>query len=425
MTRESGNAIQVKNVGKTFRMYASPSARLKELMFFGRRKLHREFTALSGVSFDVPKGEAVGIIGVNGSGKSTLLQMICSVMQPTTGTVAANGRISALLELGAGFNPEFSGRENVYMNGSLHGIDRAELERRMPSIEAFAEIGDFIDQPVKTYSSGMFLRLAFSVAINVDPEILVIDEALAVGDQYFQHKCMNALRRMQDAGVTVLFVSHDADSVKALCHRALWLDDGKVRALGPAKDVVDRYHQFNRDRVNATLSGDAKPAALTAAGARSGTGDLHILHVSLTDAQGCSPEAFPFNSLVRLDIRLRANRHVESCFVAYHVRDRLGIEIAGSDTAVEEFRIPPLRAGQEFSLRFEFRLPFKEGAYSVLALATIPTDDSGDPARLQFADWIDSACVFAVRRREGPRVWSRVLLPSAVVPLEKTDVAAG
>ncbi|MGZ5483758.1 MAG: ABC transporter ATP-binding protein, partial [Pyrinomonadaceae bacterium] len=243
-------ALRVENVSKQYRIYAKPGDRLKESLTRGRMKRHREFWALKDVSFEIEKGTTTGIIGPNGSGKSTLLQIITGTLEPTHGSVWYDGRIAALLELGAGFNPEFTGIENVFMNASLMGFSRAQTQALLPEIERFAEIGDFIHQPVKTYSSGMYVRLAFSIAISAAPEILIVDEALAVGDAIFQHRCIRRLNEMQEAGVTVLFVSHDPAAVRALCSRAILLSEGRMEAEGHPQDVLNRYQKIIMAREN-------------------------------------------------------------------------------------------------------------------------------------------------------------------------------
>lgn len=242
-------AIKVENLSKCYYIYDTPRDRLKQFVLprlqvavgLQPQQYFKEFWALKDVSFEVKKGETVGIIGRNGSGKSTLLQLICGTLNATGGKIEANGRIAALLELGSGFNPEFSGRENVYLNGALLGLSRAEIDERFNAIAAFAGIGDFIEQPVKTYSSGMFVRLAFSIQANVDPEILIVDEALAVGDAYFVHKCMDRLSQLQDSGTSILLVTHDSTTVKQFCSRAYWLNDGQLQMQGEASPVVDAY----------------------------------------------------------------------------------------------------------------------------------------------------------------------------------------
>ena len=245
-------AISVRGVSKHYVMFDRPEDRMRQMVWprlqrlFGRepQRYYRDFAALNDVSFDVRRGEAVGIVGRNGSGKSTLLQIVCGILQPTSGQVQVNGRISALLELGAGFNPEFTGRENVYLNAAIMGMERAEVDARFDDIAAFADIGHFINQPVKSYSSGMFVRLAFASAINVDPDILVVDEALSVGDEAFQRKCFARIEAMRSRGVTIVFVSHSASTVIELCEQAVLLDAGELLADGRPKDVVRLYHKL-------------------------------------------------------------------------------------------------------------------------------------------------------------------------------------
>ncbi len=236
-------AIRVDRLSKNFQIYEKPEHRLMELVSFGRITRHREFAALKDVSLEIRRGETVGIVGRNGCGKSTLLQVICGILQPSAGTVETHGRIAALLELGAGFDGNFSGRENVYLNGAIHGRTRAEMDERFEAIAAFADIGEFIDRPVKTYSSGMFVRLAFATAVNVDPDILVVDEALAVGDEAFQRKCFARIEQIKERGATILFVSHAAQTIIQLCDRAVLMDTGEKLMEGPPKDVVHAYHR--------------------------------------------------------------------------------------------------------------------------------------------------------------------------------------
>jgi ABC-type polysaccharide/polyol phosphate transport system ATPase subunit len=244
-------ALRAVGVAKQYRIYEHPSDRLVESLTRGRVRRHREFWALRDVSFEIERGTTTGIVGPNGSGKSTLLQIVTGTLEPTHGGVFVDGRVAALLELGAGFNPEFTGVENVYMNAALMGFSRRETDGRFKEIERFAEIGDFIHQPVKTYSSGMYVRLAFAVAVNTDPEVLVVDEALSVGDTVFQHRCVRRLREMQQSGATVLFVSHDTTLVRALCTRAIFLNAGRVVADGEPVDVLNRYHRLIMAREHA------------------------------------------------------------------------------------------------------------------------------------------------------------------------------
>ena len=237
-------AISVKNITKTYKLYDCHADRVRETFHPLRKKYHNPFNALTDVSFDVSKGETLGIIGRNGSGKSTLLQIICGILQPTSGSVEVNGRVSALLELGAGFNPEFTGRQNVYINGSILGLAHEEIENRFDEIATFADIGMYIDQPVKTYSSGMSVRLAFAVAISIEPDILIVDEALAVGDEAFQRKCFARIKQIQERGGTILFVSHGAGTIVELCNHALLIDQGELLIGGSPKQVVSYYHKM-------------------------------------------------------------------------------------------------------------------------------------------------------------------------------------
>ncbi|MCL6601791.1 MAG: ABC transporter ATP-binding protein [Paenibacillus sp.] len=236
-------AVEIKDVTKQFKTYSNPINRLKEI-FYESRKFSEDFTALKGVDLKIPKGQTIGLIGENGSGKSTLLQLICGILKPTQGEVSVNGKISALLELGAGFNPEFTGKENVYMNGAIQGFTKEEMDVRLPAIEDFAEIGEFINKPVKTYSSGMYVRLAFASAINVDPDILIVDEALAVGDLYFQLKCIEKIKDFKKNGKTIIYVSHDTYSVKNICDYVVWIDKGLVREQGDPIQIVPRFEDF-------------------------------------------------------------------------------------------------------------------------------------------------------------------------------------
>ena len=237
-------AIKVDNLSKCYQIYDNPRDRLMQMLMRGRRQYYREFWALRDVSFEVRKGETLGIVGRNGSGKSTLLQMLCGTLNPTSGSIQASGRIAALLELGSGFNPEFTGRENVYMNGAVLGLCRNEVDQRFNDIAAFADIGEFIEYPVKTYSSGMMVRLAFAVAINANPDILIVDEALSVGDERFQRKCFSRIEAIRASGTTILFVSHSGAQIVELCDRAVLLDDGEKLAVGEPKLIVGRYQKL-------------------------------------------------------------------------------------------------------------------------------------------------------------------------------------
>jgi lipopolysaccharide transport system ATP-binding protein len=253
-------AVEIQNLTKIYRIYADPKDRLKEYLSRGRRRYHQEFCALRDVSFRAQVGSTVGLIGDNGAGKSTLLQLVAGTLRPTAGTVRVTGRISTILELGTGFNPEFTGRENAVMNGAIMGIGQREMERRLPEIAAFAEIGEFLDRPVKMYSTGMFLRLAFAVATSVDPDVLIIDEALSVGDQYFTKKCIDRIEQFRKAGKTILFCSHSLYQVRLICDHVIWLHQGQVAAQGEAPGVIDAYENYVREReAQGAAAGAASP----------------------------------------------------------------------------------------------------------------------------------------------------------------------
>ncbi len=278
-------AISVKNLSKKYHLYDSPQHRLKEALHPFRKKYHREFWALRDVSFEVKKGESVGIIGKNGSGKSTLLQMLCGTLQPSEGNLWINGRISALLELGAGFNPEFTGRDNVYMNAALMGLTRKEIDERFDAIAGFADIGEFLEQPVKTYSSGMYVRLAFATAVNVDPDILIIDEALAVGDLRFQKKCKEKMNEFKERGITIVLVSHTMSDINTMCQRAIFLKKGQAAYIGGASDTINAYtyEESKAELIKAeghmTVGPEGKGLPSTHGGDKGGTGDIFISDV--------------------------------------------------------------------------------------------------------------------------------------------------
>src|SRR3990167_7217882 len=281
-------AIQVRNVAKMYRVYPSPAARLKEILTLNRRCYHQQFWALDGISFDVERGGALGVIGPNGSGKSTLLEIVTGTLEPTGGQVITRGRIAALLSLGAGFNPEFTGRENVFLGGEILGLSRAEIARSFPHIERFAEIGEFMDRPVKTYSTGMYLRLAFSAAIHVDPEILVVDEVLAVGDAIFVNRCVQKFEELRRRGVTILLVTHDVHMVKLLCDRAMLLYQGRTLAQGDPSDLVNRYNGLvlERQRAFAEASFQSVPAEPLVAAQEPLVGPALPVPLALSVAEG-------------------------------------------------------------------------------------------------------------------------------------------
>jgi lipopolysaccharide transport system ATP-binding protein len=401
-------AIRVKNLSKRYEIYSTPSDRLKQ--FFVPR-LHKlvgqspkeyfsEFWALKDVSFEIKKGEAVGIIGRNGSGKSTLLQMICGTLTPTSGCIQTNGRIAALLELGSGFNPEFTGRENVYLNASVLGLSGAEIDARFDDIAAFADIGKFIEQPVKTYSSGMYVRLAFAVIAHVDADILVVDEALAVGDAVFTQKCMRFIRHFQEKG-SLIFVSHDTASVQNLCRSGIWLKNGRVAQAGAAKSVSEAYLHYTLQEIYGdqskltsiapNVNGEEECAEETDLGmefpsaveygavasvrdnlneARGWkTGGAEIVSVVLKQLSPGPEGVFEGGERVRMILRAKAHESLQNPILGFLVRDRLGQDLFGENTLPFTDGVPtPIESGMTFEGVFEFILPMlPNGQYAVMA----------------------------------------------------------
>lgn len=363
-------AIKIDGVGKNYLIYDKPHHRLLQMLRGEKKTYYRDFWALKNVSLTINKGETVGIIGCNGSGKSTLLQMICSTLTPTTGSIEVNGRVAALLELGAGFNPEFTGRENVYMAASLYGLEREEIDAKMADIIAFADIPDFMDQPVKTYSSGMYVRLAFAVIAHVDADILVVDEALAVGDAFFTQKCIRFLRQFMETG-TVLFVSHDTAAIVNLCNKAVLLRRGEVAEIGTPKDVTEHY-LAEMYEVNQEINGVGQDALLTTLDAKPaptgfGTGDAKILSVQLLTQAGELLSWVVGGEAVMLDIRCAVCRDIQQPIVGFEWKDRLGQVIFSDNTFLAYLNdAPTLTAGIEVTARFEFQLPLlPSGDYSI------------------------------------------------------------
>lgn len=381
-------AIRVTNLAKCYNIYNSPGDRLKQFILprirhvvcKNEKQYFREFWALKDVSFEIKKGETVGIIGRNGSGKSTLLQLICGTLNPTTGSIQTNGRVAALLELGSGFNPEFTGRENIYLNGSILGFSQREIDERLDSILDFADIGDFIDQPVKTYSSGMYVRLAFSIQANVDPDILIIDEALAVGDAYFVHRCMERFNQLKMKGVTIIFVSHDASSVKRLCNKAIYLHAGGVAYYGDSTTVVDNYLRdvFLKCSSNSKLAIDdrehemldiVKNSKSLRYDSRAGDQHLEIILAALNTESDAEIDSIEWSELLNLRIEIRNNNsdiNGVPVSVGYILRDPKGIEIASTNSRVEGFDIRAPHTGGHIVVDFSIMIPMLHpGVYSI------------------------------------------------------------
>lgn len=376
---ETELAIQIAGLGKIYPLYDRPFDRLREALHPFKRKCHRDFHALRDVGFDVRAGETLGIIGRNGSGKSTLLKILAGVLTPTAGQVRVAGRVSSLLELGAGFNPEMTGLENVYLQGTLMGFTRGEMDERRDAILAFADIGEFISQPVKHYSSGMFVRLAFACAISVDPDILIVDEALAVGDVRFQVKCHRKLAEFHERGKTILLVSHSAADVVQLCQRAIWLDDGRIRKSGPAKGVVEEYsawmvHDTGLQHAPAAAAAGAPEtmadglAPIPAQALITGDGGAVIEACGLFDEHGQRLAVLTGPTRVRLRLRVATKVPLAVPYFGFQVVNAKGLRVLGSNTAVLRLTLPALAAGARVQVEFAFDFPEIANGPYLLAL---------------------------------------------------------
>lgn len=396
-------AIEVRNVTKMYRVYPAPVARLKEILLLNRRRFYQEFWALDGVSFEIERGGVYGVIGPNGSGKSTLLEIVTGTLEPTGGQVITRGRIAALLSLGAGFNPEFTGRENVFLNGEIMGLSRPEVARSLPHIERFAEIGDFMDRPVKTYSTGMYLRLAFSAAIHVEPEILVVDEVLAVGDAIFVNRCVQKFEELRRRGVTVLLVTHDVGLVKLLCDQAMLLYRGRSLAQGDPNDVVNRYNGLvlERQRAFAEANLPALPATVEAQeplaySFRHGDRQAEVVRVELLNEAGQPARAFHSGEGMQARVQVRFREPHPRPVVGIMIRTRIGMEVYGTNTELADAGPGPAERGDLIEVTFAFACRLTPQEYT-LTVATQSPDGTSH-------DWLDDVLTFQVvdaRRAAG------------------------
>jgi len=387
-------AISIEGVSKWYRLYDAPIHRLKQALWRGRRNYFRDFAALSDINLQVAQGSTLGIIGLNGSGKSTLLQIIAGVLKPTSGLARVNGRLAALLELGAGFNPEYTGRENTLVNGSILGFSRAEMERLIPQIADFAGIGQFFDQPLKTYSSGMMVRLAFAVATSVDPDILLIDEALAVGDAPFQMKCFQRLRDFQNAGKTIVFVSHDIGAVQQFCQQTVLLNQGRIVAIGEPREVTQEYTKIvrlsSREVGQVTTEGRGMRTRL-------GTGEMEIVESRLNGSDEENGLALEYGELVQLNLKVRFNRDIERPIVGCLVKMTNGFEVAGTNNFYEGLRLLPRRAGEVVDYEICFPMLLSPTTYYISLGAAYEADG------ITRASYVECAFIFkALSRRPIP-----------------------
>ena len=386
-------AISAEQITKVYKLYDKPSDRLKEALGLKRGKLHKEHYALKGVDLSIYKGETVGIIGTNGSGKSTILKIITGVLNPTSGNLTVNGRISALLELGAGFNMEYNGIENIYLNGTMMGFSEKEIDAKLQNILDFADIGDFVYQPCKTYSSGMFVRLAFAVAINIEPEILIVDEALSVGDVFFQAKCYHKFEEFKQMGKTILFVSHDLSSIAKYCDRVVLLNRGTKLGEGKPKEMIDAYKQvlvgqyeipeeedslLQDEELNdlAAKRADGKAAkaekkisaeslGINEKALEYGTKDGEITEFYVTDKKGTKTSAIIKGEEFTLHMKVKFNNDVPAPIFAFTLKDKHGTEITGTNSMVEKAFLDSVKAGDEKEITFTQNLDLQGGEYLI------------------------------------------------------------
>ena len=382
--------ISVQNVSKVYHLYQHPFHRVLGALAISRRQ-KAEFWALRNINLRVDKGEVFALLGPNGSGKSTLLQIISGILQPTSGRVHCSGRIAALLELGAGFNPEFSGRENVYLNGEILGLSRKELDQAFPRIEAFAEIGQFMDRPVKEYSSGMYVRLAFSTAIHVDPEVLIVDEALAVGDAIFASRCVQKFEELRRKNVTVFLVSHDLGLIKRLADRAAFMLDGRIVMQGAPKDAVNQYVGFVLDRERASqerISGLPEEALAAKSSFRHGDGASRVIDVQILNSAGEVCRAFRPGESIILRIRAAFQKPVSNPVVGILIRNRIGMDIFGTNTRLERAELGDFEPGEEIEVEFELDCLLSRQEYTLTVAVQYWNGLS--------QDWLDDVLEFRV-----------------------------
>lgn len=397
----SNSVIEINNLSKIYKLYDQPIDRLKESLSIPHKKFHREHFALQNITFNVSKGDNIGIIGTNGAGKSTLLKIITGILTPTDGTVSVNGKISALLELGAGFNPEYTGMENIYLNGTMMGYKKDEMDKKVQPIIDFANIGDFINQPVKTYSSGMFARLAFAVAINVEPEILIVDEALSVGDTRFQIKCMNKMKEMIEGGTTVLFVSHDTNTIKRFCTKAIWLNKGKIEAIGEVNEVCDKYLDFLKlgedlnklqdETLLQTQNLDIRPF-------KPGDNLAEIVNFRILNRNNEVVNQFKLDEYIRVEVTYDVyDTNIKNPVLGISIRGMDDDYVCGLNTLIDEIEIPWEYGRNIFKLEYPLGVRAIGGKYYFdVALfdetATVP---------IQFISMIETITILSNYEGEG------------------------
>jgi lipopolysaccharide transport system ATP-binding protein len=437
-------AVSVRHLSKAYQIYEKPRHRLQQMLFgrFRARKFYKEFWALRDINFEIPKGTVIGILGKNGAGKSTLLQILCGTLTPTSGDVVIHGRVAALLELGSGFNPEFTGIENVYMNGQILGLSTQEIDEKINDIKKFADIGDFVYQPVKTYSSGMFARLAFSVAVHVDPDVLIVDEALSVGDSWFQHKSMARMRLLMTKGCTVLFVSHSIDSIRALCDEAIWIDSGIIKLHGDVTTVTNEYmndvfiehnrivlesekyiteiahaaedpNTSNADIVS-KLSNDESSELLRAMQPLDGGTVLKVRAVRIVNSKGACVDKLNQGERFSIEFEIEFKQPLQNISVGFLIKDQFGQELTGESVFNTYRHSLAFEAGQNVRFVFSSSMMFRGGqSYSVaLRINQVSKWDRSDNI-VVYAD--ELAAIFDVLSDFENPMWFKFKQPFEVV----------
>ncbi len=406
------NALRLENLGKCYRRYARQFDRVKQWVMGGKH--FQEHWALRGVNLTVERGQTVGVLGANGSGKSTLLQLIAGTLTPNEGAIALQGRVAALLELGSGFHPEFTGWENARLQAGILGLATDEVQDRLPGIAEFSELGEALEQPLRTYSSGMIVRLAFSVAISVDPDLLLIDEALAVGDMHFQHKCMGRIRQLREQGVTILLVTHDLGATKRLCDQVHVLEKGRLVQSGPTEPVCNWYFA----KMMSGMDNTPKPGAPQAGLLRHGTGQGRIEHCEFLNEQGSPTKQVMIAEQCTLRVGLQYLLEVTHPVLGFYLRDRLGTELVGTNTDAACRPLPQGKSGDRAEVSFRFTLRLRPGTYTLcVALA-------GSATAPEYVDWIDNALVIEVHDPVPGRVTHGLVAEEIAVDVKATSATS-
>lgn len=431
-------SIKTNKISKIYKLYKSNTDRVKEAFsFIKKKKYHKKHYALNNISFELRKGESLGIIGKNGAGKSTLLKILTGIITPSSGYYNVNGRISALIELGAGFNPEFTGVENIYFNGSILGYTKDHIDEKYEDIVNFADIGDYIYQPVKTYSSGMFVRLAFSVATTVNPEILIIDEALSVGDIFFQAKCADRIKDLLKGNTTLIFVSHNVNAVKSLCKKAMLLDKGNIIYYGKSDDVVEKYFKMkvnddalifandsrkaSKDQQSKTYHKNNNNNSITelnsivlkdsgfkkrASYNRIQNGKAEFLGVGLLNGKGELIQNLDYEQNVTLSLAIKINEDINRLLYGYHIRNQNGVDIVYTDSTIENADLKGVKRGEVYIIGISFKASLRQGKYNIAVVLSIPYDLS--IGKVDFCDFVPLAYQFTMSKKETSVLYGAV-----------------